>query len=401
MSVSKHAVQSGLDARSARSRPTYAPFSLTNALVVLPDRVERCSVVVREGLVHRIGVAHAATARRIDCAGDFLLPGLIELHTDNLERHIEPRPGTFWSVDRAVLSHDAELAAAGITTAFEAITLGGDTGPEIRDRTYLDAITALSDAQGQGLLRSEHFFHYRCELGSPRLQQQLSIALERGLPRLISLMEHVPGQGQWLDVARFRDYYSRRYGLRPAEIDALSARRKQEQARFSPDNRERIAALARRLECTLASHDDAVASDVERARRDGCTICEFPTSIEAARAAHAAGMRIVAGAPNLVRGGSHSGNVAAASLGAQGLLDILSSDYCPSSLLHGIFCLARGSSIPLHRAVAAATSVPARMMKLSDRGTIAEGQRADLIRVRETASGPAVVAAWSGGRQIA
>jgi alpha-D-ribose 1-methylphosphonate 5-triphosphate diphosphatase len=379
----------------------HAAFSLTNALAVFPDRVESCNLVVREGLVYRIGVAHAATARRIDCEGDFLLPGLIELHTDNLERHIEPRPGTFWSPDRAVLSHDAELAASGITTAFEAITLGGDTGPAIREQAYLDAITSLSNAHAQGLLRSEHLLHYRCELGSPRLLEQLSSAIRRGVPRLISLMEHVPGQGQWLDVDRFREYYSRRYGLGPNEIEALSARRKHDQAQFSSTNRHRVTEIARSRQCMLASHDDAIAGDVERAQRSGCTISEFPTSLEAARAARELGMHVVAGAPNLVRGGSHSGNVAAELLGKEGLIDILSSDYCPSSLLHGVFCLVRRASMPLHLATATATSIPASVMNLNDRGSIAEGKRADLVRVRETPSGPAVVAAWSAGRQVA
>jgi alpha-D-ribose 1-methylphosphonate 5-triphosphate diphosphatase len=357
--------------------------------------------VVRDGLIHRINAVHGAPSRRIDCAGDYLLPGLIEIHTDNLERHIEPRPGTFWNTDRAVLSHDAELAAAGITTAFDAITLGGDVGERARERAYLDAIGSIDCAQSQGLLRAEHRLHLRCELGSPRLLEHLRCARDRREPRLVSLMEHVPGQGQWLDVERFRRHYARRYTLSEQDLDALIERRRADQTAFSAANRATIVEQAREHGWTLASHDDAVSEDVERAQQANCTIAEFPTTLEAAREAHRRGMYVTSGAPNLVRGGSHSGNVAASALASEGLVDIFSSDYCPSSLLHAVFCLAKMAGVPLNAAVATVSTNPARALDLHDRGRIEEGTRADLIRVRDTPQGPVVVAAWCAGRQIA
>jgi alpha-D-ribose 1-methylphosphonate 5-triphosphate diphosphatase len=202
-------------------------------------------------------------------------------------------------------------------------------------------------------------------------------------------------------VARFREHYARRYNLSATELDALIARRKSDQQRFSEENRSHAIDLARHCNATLASHDDATATDVERAAQSGCTITEFPTSLVAARRARTLAMHVLAGAPNLVRGGSHSGNVSASALIAEDMVDILSSDYCPSSLLQAVFCLARNATVPLHAAVATASTNPARALHLSDRGSIVEGMRADLIRVRDTRHGPIVINAWCGGRQVA
>lgn len=387
--------------RGASKRPSHAAFSLTNAVAVLPDRVEETTLVVRDGLIHRIDAVHATAARRIDCARDYLLPGLIELHTDNLERHLEPRPGTFWNTDRAVVSHDAELATVGITTAFDAITLGCDVSDAAREAAYLGAIDSLLSAAAEKVLRIEHLLHLRCELVSPRLTDYLTMATRARHPDLISLMEHVPGQGQWQDVARFREHYARRYSLSATELDTLIARRKHDQQQFSEENRSYVIDLARRHNTILASHDDAIPTDVERAAQSGCSITEFPTSLVAARRARALGMHVLAGAPNLVRGGSHSGNVSASALIAENMVDILSSDYCPSSLLQAVFCLARNATVSLHSAVATASTNPARALHLADRGSIVEGMRADLIRVRDTRHGPIVINAWCGGRQVA
>jgi len=388
--------------RAPASRSSvHMPFSLKHARVVLPDGVRTVSIVVRDGVIHKIDAVHAATARRIDCDGDYLLPGLIEPHTDNFERHLEPRPGTFWSADRAVLAHDAELASAGITTALDAITVGGDLGSGAREHVYLDAISSLETAEMDGLLRIEHHLHLRCELTHPLLSRQLEAALARRAPRLVSLMNHAPGQGQWTDVERFRAYYARRYGMSPEEIEVLIARRQAARAEFAAPNRELVLEIARQHHCVLASHDDSTVQDVTAARGCECSIAEFPTSVEAAREARRVGMRVVAGAPNLVRGVSHSGNVAAADLAREELIDILSSDYCPSSLLHAVFILQRSFDVPLHRAVAMVSAIPARALGLHDRGSIEEGKRADLVRVRETLRGPVIVSVWSAGRQVA
>ena len=376
-------------------------FVLRNARAVFPQAVRAVSIFVRDGLIQRIGATLLTPGHTIDCEGDLVLPGLIEPHTDNIERHLEPRPGTFWSADRAILSHDAEMASAGITTAFDAVTLGNDISQGPMQSTYRDVIGATVAARAGGLLRIDHELHLRCELSSPRMLEQLESALAQRIPRLISLMDHTPGQGQWANLERFRKHYIRRYGLGPEQLDALVAQRREARVKFGGSNRQVALEFARKHRCILASHDDATQANVEQAHMDTCCIAEFPTSLEAARTARERGMHVIAGAPNLVRGGSHSGNVAAAVLAQEGLCDILSSDYCPSSLLQAVFELARICHLPLPAAVATVTSTPARALGLFDRGDIEEGKRADLVRVRDTPGGPIVVSAWCAGRQVA
>lgn len=379
---------------------SHPPFELRNARVVLPDAVGMASILVRDGLIDRLDESASSPTQSIDCEGDYILPGLIEPHTDNFERHRKPRPGTFWSADQAILSHDAELAAAGITTAFDAVTLGGDLGEGAVHNDYLNEIAAGVSAQAEGLFRVDHHLHFRCELSSPRLREHIDRAREWRVPRLVSLMDHTPGQGQWMDIERFRQHYAARHELRAHEIDALVARRRQTRAQFAELNRDATLEFALEHRCVLASHDDATLLDIEQAHEDACSIAEFPTSLEAARAARNRGMFVVAGAPNLVRGGSHSGNVAVSELVRHGLCDIFSSDYYPSSLLQSTFMLARMFALPLPDAVARVTSTPARALGLFDRGSIDEGKRADLIRVRDTQRGPVVVSVWSSGRRV-
>lgn len=373
---------------------------LRNARVVLPDAVGTMSMVVRDGMIDRLDPTASPAVQSIDCEGDFLIAGLIEPHTDNFERHRRPRPGTFWSADQAILSHDAELAAAGITTAFDAVTLGSDVGEGTAHNEYLSEITASVSARSEGLFRVDHHLHLRCELSSPGLREHIKRARAHWAPRLVSLMDHTPGQGQWTDMERFRRHYAARHDLRSHEVDDLVARRRQARAEFAAVNRCAALEFALEHRCVLASHDDATLVDIERSHGDSCSIAEFPTSLEAARAARDRGMFVVAGAPNLVRGGSHSGNVAASELVHHGLCDILSSDYYPFSLLQAAFMLARSFDLSLPDAVAKVTTVPARVLGLSDRGSIDEGKRADLVRVRETRRGPVVVSVWCSGRRV-
>jgi alpha-D-ribose 1-methylphosphonate 5-triphosphate diphosphatase len=387
-------------ARFARVDPN-TNFVLSNARVVLADTVTDVAIEVRHGLIHRIRAQPDHALRQIDCAGDYLLPGLIELHTDNFERHRIPRLGAQWHAQRAVLSHDAELASAGITTAFDAVTLGADLQPDAHDEAYLSEILATLTAQRAGLLRVDHQLHLRCELSSPRMREQLLRARRIRTPRIVSLMDHTPGQGQWTDLARFRSHYQARYGMTCDQLDALIARRQRTRATFALDNRRFATRVAIGHEAVIASHDDCTVASIADAQRDGCRIAEFPTSLQAATEATRRGMHVIAGAPNLIRNGSHSGNVAASDLVRAGACDILSSDYFPASLLQGAFLLASEFDHSLPRAIASVSEIPARVLGLHDRGRIEEGKRADLVRVRNSAHGPVVIATWCAGRQVA
>jgi alpha-D-ribose 1-methylphosphonate 5-triphosphate diphosphatase len=384
-------------------KPTEADLILTNARIVLDDRViERGWLAVAHRGIVEIGEGQAPE-RGEDMNGDFLMPGLIELHTDHLEAHYVPRPKVFWDPVAAVLSYDGQLATSGITTVLDSLRVWREDGAEEVDGQADVLSAAIDRARDANLLRAEHFLHLRCEIPMPMVVEDTAKLASRPDVRLISLMDHTPGQRQFRDEVKLRDYYrGKKGGLSDPELDALFARRFEYQKKYAEPNMRGVVALAQRLGVPLASHDDTTQENVADAIRDKVAVAEFPTTIEAARGLHEAGISILMGAPNVVRGGSHSGNIAAAVLAREGYLDILSSDYIPSSLLMGALQLPqRIPSIKLHEAVRTVTKAPAMAVGLGDRGEIAKGKRADLIRVHIGAGVPVVRSVWRAGQRVA
>jgi alpha-D-ribose 1-methylphosphonate 5-triphosphate diphosphatase len=379
-----------------------AAFGLANARLVLPDRVVHGALRIRAGRIEAIeSGARTAMHETIDCAGDYLLPGLVELHTDNLEKHLMPRNGVLWPALPALLTHDAQLLAAGITTALAALALGDLEEDRVRTATLADTVAALDSAVDQRLLRIEHYLHLRCELAYPQLVDLLAPLIAHPRVRLLSVMDHTPGQRQYRDTGQYRRYYSRT-GITwdDAGFARMLTTRLAQQQRYRDDHLAAVLALVRLHGLALASHDDTEPEHISEAMAVGASIAEFPVTLATARAARAAGMAVVAGAPNLVRGGSHSGNVAAIDLARGDCLDILSSDYVPASLLHGAFLLHEHAAWELPRAIASVTRTPARALGFDDRGEIAETLRADLVRVRVVAGLPVVQAVWLRGERM-
>lgn len=371
---------------------------LDNARLVLPDAVLHGHLRIADGAIAQIGEGRIAQAAAIDCDGDYLLPGLVELHTDNLEKHLLPRPGAHWPAAAALRAHDAQLLAAGITTALNAISVGEEDAEEAVDPRQV--LSALADARAAHSLRIEHAVHLRCELPCPDLAQRLQPLLATPALRLLSLMDHTPGQRQFHDLERYRAYSARHGNARDDDqFDARVRHLQDLQRRHADANRQRVIALALELGLPLASHDDSELIHIAEAVEANACIAEFPVNLATAVAAHAAGLQVLAGAPNLVRGGSHSGNVAAADLARAGVLDALSSDYVPGSLLLAAFQLGGWESIGLARAVAMVTRTPARAIGYRDRGELAPGLRADLLRVRMVDGLPQVEAVWVRGER--
>jgi alpha-D-ribose 1-methylphosphonate 5-triphosphate diphosphatase len=374
---------------------------LTNADVVIPGEVvRRGTVVARDGLIVAIDRSACAVASAIDCGGDLLLPGLVELHTDSLEKHLMPRPGVRWPAQQAVLAHDAQLASAGITTVLDALYVGDSAKDGVRAQLLDESIDTIGRMNAGGLTRAEHWLHLRCEVASPGSAPLFERLCAHPLVRLVSVMDHTPFQRQWSDEAIYRQWTASRLGLDAAGVDRHIAERLQEHDRYAVPNRRAIVTLAQRHGLPLASHDDTTEAHVLEGAEVGVTISEFPTTEAAAVAARDRGMAIIMGAPNVVRGGSHSGNVSAASLAQAGLLDILSSDYVPSSLLHAAFLLEQQLEMPLDRAVDIVAAAPARAVGLDDRGVIAPGKRADMVRVHALPEGPVVRAVWRRGERV-
>ena len=384
--------------------PAIAPATvLSNARLVLPDRVVEAGwVAMAEGLIADLGADHPPAGAQ-DVAGDFIIPGLIELHTDHLEAHYMPRPKVFWDPVAAVVSYDAQLASCGITTVLDSLRVWREEGADKVGGEAPVLAAAIATARDAGMLRITHFLHLRCEVPMPDVVADAAALIGRPDVRLVSLMDHTPGQRQFRDEEKLRTYYrSKSGGLTDAEVEALFAQRRAFAARHAAANYRGLVALARLHGTRLASHDDTTLEHVRQSIADAVAIAEFPTTLEAAAASHAAGIAVLMGAPNLVRGSSHSGNVGTAELARAGLLDVMSSDYMPSSLLMAAFRLPQAApAIDLPRAIATVTAAPAAAVGLDDRGTIALGKRADLLRVRLTQNIPVVGAVWRAGSRIA
>jgi alpha-D-ribose 1-methylphosphonate 5-triphosphate diphosphatase len=378
---------------------------LTNAAVVLPGAVLHGTVHAGTGRIVAIDAGAAYGPGVIDLEGDFLLPGAVDVHTDNLERQVQPRAGTRWPGRSAFMAHDAQCAAAGVTTVLDALCVGELGFDEERPRTCKEGIGDLTALTPTGLLKADHYLHLRCELPADGVVQLLEPLLEHPRLRLVSLMDHTPGTGQYANLERYRAMRLRD-GEAAADTERRIAHLQAQQARLRRPNRAALLALLRRANArghpaiALASHDDRTATDVAENLADGIALAEFPVSTEAAAAARNGGQGVIAGAPNLVRGGSHTGNVAAIDLLRAGLVDALASDYVPCSLVEAAFCAASAGGITLPRAVALVADAPARMVGLSDRGRIEVGLRADLVRVRVHEGAPVVRNVWVAGERV-
>ena len=372
----------------------------TNARLVLEDEVVTGSLRIAEGRIAEFSQGPGAVAGALDLGGDLLIPGLVELHTDNLERHIQPRPRVDWPHAAAILAHDGELASVGITTVFDAMRVGSIPQGKGRYLRYARALAReLMALRAAGALRISHFLHLRAEVCSETLIEELAEFGPEDRVGIVSLMDHTPGQRQFRDVSKLKAYVQGKLNLTEAEFAEHIAQLHALRDRFGAAHEAASVAEAARYGAVLASHDDTTAAQVAVSAGHGIRLAEFPTTREAAEACHAHGIAVMMGAPNLIRGGSHSGNVAAAELAGAGLLDILSSDYVPSSLMTAAFRLAElWGDLP--RAVATVTANPARAAGLGDRGVIAPGRHADLVRVALIDGTPVVRGVWSHGRQV-
>ncbi|MDO8451185.1 MAG: alpha-D-ribose 1-methylphosphonate 5-triphosphate diphosphatase [Rhodoferax sp.] len=373
---------------------------IQNARIIAADEEFTGSVSVEDGIIRAVDRGNTSAPGAEDWAGDWLMPGLVEVHTDNLEKHLSPRPGVLWNAHSAMMVHDAQCAAAGITTVLDSVVIGDLDAGGARCQTQHTSIAALHQCRDEGLMRVEHLLHLRCEISAPDIMEVFNQYADDSLLRLVSVMDHTPGQRQWRDLKSYRRYSERDGRYSNEEFDAMIAQRKADQQAFALPHRQAIVKASAARKLTLASHDDTLLSDVALAVEEGVGLSEFPTTVEAAQAARDAGMAIIIGGPNMVKGGSHSGNVSAAELAQRDLLDIFSSDYVPSSLLLATFMLGSLAQWTLPKAVRTVTRNPARAIGMEDRGDVAVGQRADLLRVRMNRVGmPVVLETWLAGKR--
>ncbi|MDB5402736.1 MAG: PhnM protein [Rhodopila sp.] len=372
---------------------------LTNAILVLPDETVFGTIVLHGQVIADIQAGQSQAARAIDCGGDTIIPGVVDLHTDNLERQVQPRSLARWPSRSAMVAHDAQCAAAGVTTVLDALCLGDLGFDKERIKTFQDGVVDLDALTDAGLLKSDHFLHLRCEVPAADMLELFDPVADHPLVRMISLMDHSPGVGQYANMDFYRKL-RRQGGLDEATVERRIAEIQDQRARLRDPNRKALLDRIRGTSIALASHDDRTEEEINENAADGIGISEFPVTMEAATAAKRAGMQVIAGAPNIVRGGSHSGNVNAVDLLRAGAVDAFASDYVPPSLVEAAFQCAREEGISLPAAVAMISDHPAQMSGLPDRGRLETGLRADLVRVRLHGTLPIVRQVWRAGERV-
>lgn len=371
---------------------------LTHARIVTPTQtLDDASLLIEDGRVAAINpVSFPTGATEIDLEGRLLLPGLIDLHCDALEKEIEPRPGVHFPIDFAVQNADRRNAIAGITTVFHALSFANaELG--VRNNAFAADIARAVHELCDDLL-VDNRVHCRYEVTDTDAPALLTELLEHDAIHLLSFMDHTPGQGQFKSDQAYRDYLARSYKKSEAEIDALLEEK--HAAGESAEKRMReLAETAHKHGVQVASHDDDTPEKARLVHDLGATLSEFPINLETARTARELGMATIFGAPNILRGKSQSGSMRALDAVLEGVADCLCADYAPAAMLPALFRLVDQTGISLAQSIRLASLHPARAVGLHDRGAIAPGLRADLVAVRLHEGLPRVEGVWLEGEK--
>lgn len=387
----------------------FPPRLLRNASIVTPDAtLPDSALLIDRGRIAAIGPAHQLEraagevgAEIIDLDGAFVLPGLIDLHTDTLEKEITPRPAADFPIDVAVHELDRKLVGCGITTVYHSLHFGyQEADRHSRSRFQRRDIVAGVRALAAGHTLARTRIHARFEIagGGPAARPLVEELLEDGAFDLLSFMDHTPGQGQYTRERFIED--QRRQG-RTEDQAMQSLRERQERPRLGTSELAEIARRARDLGVPVASHDDDTPEKVRGMREIGVTISEFPINLESATMAHQLGLAVLGGASNVLRGGSLTGNLDVTAAIRAGVLRGLCSDYYPPAMLHAVFKLAREGVLPLHTSAAAASLVPARAAGMDDEtGSLEVGKEADIVVVRMRGTTPTVLQTYVRGERV-
>ena len=371
---------------------------ITNAsLVVKESVINQGALLVKDGVIDAINPVAVTNSHHIDLKGKYLLPGMIDLHCDALEKEVEPRPGVHFPLNLACAQADKRNAAAGITTVFHAISFANEELGVRNNDMAKTVVQAVNDWQPHTLV--DNRIHCRYEVTDPEAMSILTLLMDQGRVHLLSVMDHTPGQGQFKDIAAYRDYLIKTYKKEEKEAEKI-IQRKFDSTNHVLNRIKQIAQHARHFSIPLASHDDDSPERIDLMHDLGIGISEFPINIDTAKRARNKGLSTVAGAPNLLRGKSQAGSMCALDGIKADAIDCLCSDYSPASLIVAVFQLAQSREIALHEVIQLVTSHPAKASGLLDRGEISVGKRADLIAVSQPGNLPQVTDVFIEGINV-
>ena len=357
-------------------------FVIEDATVILPSGIaERTSIKIEDGIISKIKEGNINSGgMRINAQGRYILPGFIDLHSDAIEKEIEPRPNSRFPVNIALFELDKKLAACGITTIFHALSFaGGEIGVR-SNKMAAEIIMETNRLNAKMGVRTK--VHARFEITDDGAIPYLEGLIKDGCINLLSFMDHTPGQGQFREVTSFKNYYGIVYKKSDAELAKIIDRKLSVKESVKSSHIDYVAALCEVMVIPMASHDDDSEEKILWLNETGIRISEFPVNMDAVRAASNDGIYACLGSPNTLRGNSQAKNLSARNAISSGYGDILCSDYSPMTILHAVFTLARLGILPLHKAVNMVSLNPARAVGISQQtGSIEEGKDADLIMV--------------------
>lgn len=374
---------------------------LTHATLVLPDRVlQDSALLIEDGRIAAIEPAPSAVpahATVMDLRGHTLMPGLIDVHCDAIEKEAEPRANVLFPLDFAVAQVDRRNAAAGITTPYHALSFASNQFGVRNNDTAATLVRTVAAYRQHSLV--DNRIHCRYEVTDAAAVPVLEMLMDEGVVDLLSVMDHSPGQGQFKTLDAYLTYMMGNHGMSREEA-AIAAAKKTAELDGAHERVNRLVARAHALGIPTASHDDDSPQRIAAMHALGVRMSEFPINVETAQAAATHALPTILGAPNVLRGKSQSGSMRAIDAIHAGVGDILCSDYQPSTLIAAAYAAARLADLPLNAALALVTSNPADACLLDDRGRLAPGLRADVIAVASVAGQPLVTHTWSAGRLV-
>lgn len=387
---------------------------IQNVNVVLPDQVlENGSARLQDQLIQEVSEnpwlgPESPDGRILDGQGAFLLPGLIDIHSDNIETVIQPRPQSMIDFELAMREQEKQLVCQGITTMYHSLTImdtnfGGERVAQKQQLRSPENLTKLIGLirnfhEGDHLIR--HRFHCRYEITNTRGYSMLLGFIRNRDMQLLSFMDHTPGQGQYRNLEFFKSHVMSQSQTEEEKNQILTQR--MNRTKLTAEQLALAADMAVQAGIPIASHDDDSLEKLDYVTQNlHARICEFPVELSVAQEAHRRGMAVVVGATNVLMGRSHSNNLSAREAIENGCADILVSDYFPAAILHGVFKLWEDGTLPLPQAVNMATLNPAKAVRVADHlGSIQPGKCADLILVSKKGKIPVVLSTFINGEEV-